>query len=147
MKREDFIAIALLAFGVVLALVYSWWRDSRRKSGRHLESGGADKQRMPSDSLHNDIPWELIVAVVVVLGIALGIHITFGWNVIASIATPVAVAAVLVVGWVWLWGSRRMRYSPEGARALTRIVEELRAQVLTGHHGVSAQVCHDRKYL
>jgi hypothetical protein len=68
--------------------------------------------------------------------VAVGLGWVFGWSFIASIALVLVPGIVYLIFSMWMFVRRRMRYSPDGARVLARLVEELRPQLLAGHLGV-----------
>ena len=133
MNREDFIAIAAVVLGIALAVIYSWREEARRIS-----------RLQPEGTKTSDIPRKLplreyltfLMAPLVVLGVAVGLGRVFGWSFVASIALVLVPGIAILVLLAWRFQRRRMRYSPEGARVLALLVEELRPQFLAGHHGV-----------
>ena len=128
MSNDDIVAAAaffLTIGGLVVAYLFGAWKHTR---------GGQAVQQQEGPATGPGPPWLARIAGMLVPVLALAfvfLMATLGWRAaIAALLSVLSLAAALLVGVVWWVRRHRMRYSPEGAAALARVVATLRARLL-----------------
>ena len=142
-SSEDIIAAGafVLVIGALLVgYVHNWTKHMRHGEPGQPHLGARTAPGSRAVSLLMSLIGR-IVAPVVVIGIVAA-AVMAGWPAIGSILTTLAAAVAagvaLFIVWVWWVRRRRMRYSPDGAAALGRLVATLSRRLLAGEHEVVA---------